>query len=65
MVASGGSDPIISAILGLKEEQANGIVDPLATAEIETDEVTESRGTLLARLILASVHRSPAQEVDV
>lgn len=57
MVASGGSDPIISAILGLKEEQANGIVDPLATAEIETDEVTESRGTLLARLILASVHR--------
>jgi hypothetical protein len=55
MVASGGPDPLVASILGLKEKQANGIVDPLATAEIENDAVTESRGTALAKQILASI----------
>jgi hypothetical protein len=32
MVPSGGPDPLVASISGLKEEQANGIVDLLATA---------------------------------
>lgn len=73
-IANGGSDPVISGILGIKEEQATGIVDPnsvqIQPGEEEAVSAAEvSRGAALARRILESLgqdmpDRSKEEESD-
>ncbi len=56
LVSEGGSDPLIAEVLGLKNEQSEGIINPDAvkadsTAE-EPEKVAESRITQLAKALL-------------
>lgn len=50
LVADGGSDPVIANLLGLKNEQASGIMGD--KIEAEASEVVEQRGKALAEELL-------------
>lgn len=52
-VVEAGSDPVVASVLGLKDEQSQGIVDGTAPADALLDnQVTESHAKLLARDII-------------
>lgn len=53
-VVEAGSDPVVASVLGIKDEQSQGIVDGTAPVDkiMETQEITESHAKMLARDIL-------------
>ncbi len=68
-VADGGSDPLISGILGLTEEQALGIVDPKLAVDQPGEgavisEAEVSRGAALAQMIVDSLGGKSAKKDD-
>lgn len=54
-VASGGSDPVIASVLGLKADQSDGIVDPGMDRAALAQGTEGSRGLALAKKILAEI----------
>lgn len=54
LTTEAGSDPSIAAVLGLKREQSQGIINPDEESDVATQQVIESRGAALARAILHS-----------
>lgn len=57
LLAQGGSDPIISQILGLKSQQAQGIVELFEKKDKNSPEPIESRMKLLAQEFLKTHHQ--------